>query len=40
MVAVLSAQRVDAQQLARDAEQRGWTDEAAPTSASSSASTH
>ena len=28
MLAVLSAQRADAQQLAQDAERRGWTDEA------------
>ena len=28
MLAVLSAQRVDAQQLAEDAQDRGWTDEA------------
>jgi hypothetical protein len=28
MLAVLSAQRADAQELAQDAERRGWTDEA------------
>jgi len=28
MLAVLSAQRVDAQALAEDAERRGWNDEA------------
>jgi hypothetical protein len=28
MLAVLSAQRADAQQLAQDAQRRGWTDEA------------